>query len=59
MTKPAMEQPFMDRLIEENPDSILGKARLYQGPLSKSGTIILYINSTKKWSSENLFLVIE
>ncbi len=48
MTKTPMEQPFKDCLIEENPDSILDKARMYQGPLSKNGTIMLCTNSTKK-----------
>ncbi len=41
MTKTPMEQPFKDCLIEENLDIILGKARMYQGPLSKSGVIIV------------------
>ncbi len=48
MTKTPIEQPFKDCLIEENPDIILDKARVYQGPLSKCGMIMLCTNSTKK-----------
>ncbi len=48
MTKTPMEQPLKGCLIKENPDIILDKARMYQGPLSKSGVIILCTNSTKK-----------